>query len=295
MVDTLNTSNRTQSDDANANVNASGQSPVPGAADPTMAQFLAAQTQLMSVMMQNMNQVMTLQNQTAEALFNMMNQVNQAPTTTALMTPGSALRPLVPLFNDNNGGQPRKKKTSKAKIQCLSCRNRGHYANKCPRRRLPVIQDNIPEAILIATITPAAGGKNNRRYLSQLLKYRSLGVPMPQDTTVDRPVSFSTPNTSMVELSQKNSSHAAGIMCFNCREIGHYANRCPQRRKSTPIPFNLGATPARTSIPGAGRGVPQTSNQATGTPSTATRGRLNHVTAGEVQPVQNVVSGKFLR
>ena len=280
MVDTLNTSNRTQSDDVNANVNASGQSPVPGAADPTMAQFLAARTQLMSVMMQNMNQVMTLQNQTAEALFNMMNQVNQAPTTTALMTPGSALRPLVPLFNDNNGGQPRKKKTSKAKMQCLSCRNRGHYANKCPRRRLPVIQDNIPEAILIATITPAAGGKNNRRYLSQLLKYRSLGVPMPQDTTVDRPVSFATSNTSMVKPSQKNASHAAGntgipnvnnsnnnqpqrnpnhcagVTCFNCHQTGHYANRCPQKQKSTPIPFNLGATLARTSLLGIGRGMP---------------------------------------
>ena len=94
---------------------------------------------------------------------------------------------------------------------------------------------------------------------------------------------------------QRTNNSAAGIQCYNCREIGHYANKCPQKQGLTPIPFNLGATPARTSMPGAGRGVPQTPNQATGTPSTASRGMLNHVTAQEVQPVQNVVSGKSLR
>ena len=61
MVDTHNTSSRTQSEDANANVNASGQSPVPEAAEPNMAQLLAAQTQFMSAMMQNMNAMMTQQ------------------------------------------------------------------------------------------------------------------------------------------------------------------------------------------------------------------------------------------
>ena len=51
MVDTRNTSSRTQLVDANANINASGQLPVPRAADPSMAQLLATQTQFMSAMM----------------------------------------------------------------------------------------------------------------------------------------------------------------------------------------------------------------------------------------------------
>ena len=74
MVDTRNISSRTQSDDANANVNASGQSPAPGAVDPNMAQLLAAQTQFMSAMLQNMNNMMTQQSQTAVAIVNLLNQ-----------------------------------------------------------------------------------------------------------------------------------------------------------------------------------------------------------------------------
>ena len=43
-----------------------------------MSQLLAAQTQFMSAMMQNMNNMMTQRNQTFAAIVNLLNQNNQA-------------------------------------------------------------------------------------------------------------------------------------------------------------------------------------------------------------------------
>lgn len=42
-----------------------------------------------------------------------------------------------------------------------------------------------------------AGSKNNRRYFSQLQKYRSLGLSMPPETIINHPTIFWFPNTSI--------------------------------------------------------------------------------------------------
>ena len=53
--------------------------PPPAAhADQGLGQFIAAQTQLMNAMMQNMNQMINQQNQTTATLLAMLNQNNQA-------------------------------------------------------------------------------------------------------------------------------------------------------------------------------------------------------------------------
>lgn len=62
-------------------------------------------------------------------------QPNHAPTTTALMNPGLALRPPMKTFRNINGGQSQQNKTSRAGIQCFNCQDMGHYANKCPKRQ----------------------------------------------------------------------------------------------------------------------------------------------------------------
>nr|ADB85419.1 putative retrotransposon protein [Phyllostachys edulis] len=142
-------------------------------------------------------------------------QYNPAPTTVPLITPGPTLVSSMQISRDNDGGQPQQNKTTQARMQCFKC------------------QDSIPEATLIATITPAASGKNNRKYMSQLRKYRSLGLPMPQETIVNQSASLLLPNTSIGVPSQKNSSHAAGIKCFNCHQMGHYANNCPLKKASS--------------------------------------------------------------
>ena len=54
--------------------------PPPAApADQSTSRFLAAQTQLMNTMMQNMSQMIAQQNQTPAALIAALNQSNQAP------------------------------------------------------------------------------------------------------------------------------------------------------------------------------------------------------------------------
>ena len=90
-------------------VNPSGQLSVPGVADPIMEQFLVAQTHFMSVMMQNMNNMMTQQNQTTVTSINLMNQNNQANrrTTTSVSTRADANQQLspVPVVTHQNPSQ----------------------------------------------------------------------------------------------------------------------------------------------------------------------------------------------
>lgn len=236
--------------------------------DQGLSQFLAAQTQLVSTIMQSMNQMMAQQNQVAAALVSMVDQQNQtitalmamvnqnpqlatlppsssaipalrarakesnpeeihsealsikAPccqqdlrikrkmlnqdqeatgsskihvkqpqpsrtlTSTASKPPKSAPCPPMSAPRVHLGGRPQQKKTPRAEIQCLKHREEGHFASQGPKGCQKFSADDIPEATLIATITPAAGGKNNRRIVSQLCEYRSLGLPIPQETSM---------------------------------------------------------------------------------------------------------------
>lgn len=153
-----------------------------------------------------------------------------AQTTVIVMIPGLAPRPLMQIFSDNNGGQPQKNKTLKAGIKCCSWHNMGHCDSQCPQRRLVVAPDNIPEATLNATITPAAGSRNNRRYLLQLQKIHKFTHASRNNSETASQLLF--PNTSIGGPSQKDS-HAAGITCFNYCERGHYARKCPQKKAKT--------------------------------------------------------------
>lgn len=66
------------SEDPNASVSLPAPPPPASVADQGLSQFLAAQTQLMSTVMQSMNQMMNQQNQAAAALVNLVNQQNQS-------------------------------------------------------------------------------------------------------------------------------------------------------------------------------------------------------------------------
>ena len=123
-------------------------------------------------------------------------------------------------------------KTSKAKIQCFECSDLGHYANRCPRRRQTIAPDDLPEVTLIATITPAAGRKANAKMMSQVQEYRSLGLPMPQDETVKHQAGPSTSRLSAQGQPQKKLPPIASVTCFYCKELGHYANKCPKKQQT---------------------------------------------------------------
>ena len=124
-------------------------------------------------------------------------QLNQAPAATPFMTPESALLPSMLMTRDNTGGQSQQDKTPRAGVQGLRCQKMGPFASKYPQRLSALPSDSIPEATLIATITPAAGGKTKRRILSQLYEYRSLGLPISQETIVHQSASLILPNSSI--------------------------------------------------------------------------------------------------
>ena len=62
------------SGDLNASINPLAPPPQAALADQGLSQFLAAQTQLMSTVMQSMNQMMTQEDQAAAALVGMVDQ-----------------------------------------------------------------------------------------------------------------------------------------------------------------------------------------------------------------------------
>ena len=73
----------------------------------------------------------------------------------------------------------------------------------------------------------------------------SVGFRTPTPVSHAGNTGISNVNNNNNNQSQRNNNHGAGVTCFNCHEKGHYANKCPHKQGPTPIPFNLGATPAR--------------------------------------------------
>lgn len=72
IVDTCNAISRIQPENADTNVNSSGQLPIPRIVDPSMVQFLVAHSQFMNAMTQNVNNMMSQQNHTTATLINLL-------------------------------------------------------------------------------------------------------------------------------------------------------------------------------------------------------------------------------
>ena len=163
-------------------------------------------------------------------------QPSETPVVAVSKPPNSAPCPPMQASRDNFGGQSLQNKASGEKVQCFKCRELGHFAKDCPQKRQAVTPDSIPEATLIATITPAAGRRNNRRILSQLCAHRSMDLPVPPETSVQQSVSWLLPSSSFGKPPQKKPYRVSGVTCFSCRKEGHFASECPLKKASPPEP-----------------------------------------------------------
>ena len=163
-------------------------------------------------------------------------QLKKAPTVAVSMPSKPAFCPSMPKPRDNPGGQTLQNKTSGTGIQCFRCREVGHFASQCSKGGSAYSADGIPKATLIATITPAAGRRSNRRILSQLCARRSMDLPVPPENSAQQPVELSLPCSSLRSQSQKKSPCASGVTCFRCQKKGHFSRQCPLRKASPSEP-----------------------------------------------------------
>jgi hypothetical protein len=105
---------------------------------------------------------------------------------------------------------------------------------------------------------------------------------------IPHPNLFQTPNTRNqsaqgTPTTPNATPNKVNTTCFNCGQKGHYANRCPNRRKSsTPTP----GTPAPPNRNGDSTPIQAQQNYAQGT--------VNQVTMEETQNAPTVVPGTSL-
>uniref|UniRef100_J3LCD0 CCHC-type domain-containing protein n=1 Tax=Oryza brachyantha TaxID=4533 RepID=J3LCD0_ORYBR len=110
-------------------------------------------------------------------------------------------------------------------------------------------------------------------------------MPSHPATPKATPTKFQTPAATLPTLGIKRS-----LNCFNCGELGHYANSCP-KACNTPVRTGANAVTVKDhSIPNPGRGLfrtPLSPKTTSGFP----QAQVNHVQAEEAQEASDVLMG----
>lgn len=89
-----------------------------------------------------------------------------------------------------------------------------------------------------------------------------------------------TPRRQLQKKSPTTSS--AGVTCFICNEVGHYANKCPKKQQAFALTRISQGAPTPGSASSVKPGVQYS------------KGRVTHITAEKAQATPDVVLGTFL-
>ena len=195
-----------ESEGPNAGIDPTAPPPPAAPTDPNLNQFLAAQTQLMSTVMQNMNQMMAQQNQAAAALVSLVDQQNQTIATLMTMVNQNpqfaALPPPLPAIS---ALEARSEEPSPKEIhpEALSVEAFCGQQDLRHKRRMT---DQDQEA---------AGSSKARAKQPQPSKTPESAVSKSSKSSLCPPMRSSRDNLS--GRPQQKKTPIAGTQCFGCR------------------------------------------------------------------------------
>jgi hypothetical protein len=129
---------------------------------------------------------------------------------------------------------------------------------------------------------------NNAPRYQPTMQYRTPGSNSQQATPASR--SYNTGKSK----NNSNTTSASDQTCYGCRKPGHRIAQCPYINNSIALAPAPSAGSNRTAASGTGRAGPQNSGQQRRNTQNFGQGRVNHVSAEEVQAAPDVVYGEFL-
>nr|AAX96626.1 retrotransposon protein, putative, Ty3-gypsy sub-class [Oryza sativa Japonica Group]ABA92968.1 retrotransposon protein, putative, Ty3-gypsy subclass [Oryza sativa Japonica Group] len=246
--------------------------------DPTLAQVLAQQTQLINLLVQqaqnqqanNNNQPPPPQNKLADFL-----RV-RAPTFSSTTNPveaGDWLHAVEKKLDLIQCTEQEKVSSASHQLHGPTAEWWNHFRQNRAAGK-PITwreftaafkKTHIPSGVVALKKREfSALNQGSRSVIEYLHDFNRLARYAPEDVRTDRELATPTQNQPV----RKEQGSKLGV-CFNCGDPGHYANKCPKPRrvKTAPVQNNSNAP--------------------------APKARVNHVTAAEAQNAPDVVLGTF--
>ena len=129
-------------------------------------------------------------------------------------------------------GASRAKSKDLSQVTCYNCNEKGHYSWKCPELRKAIdakAKTSLQPTSIIREIDQRCP-RGNRPAHTTVAEPQTPSTWDLRDISSDRALSPAA-NANMTGARKAKSRDLSHITCFNCDKKGHYADKCPERRK----------------------------------------------------------------